>query len=91
MKPSRRGRRASWWAGRNRSRVLTVRLGETILLGQGAADDPDTRTFDLTAPLNAALADDPTSGPREVPLTASAVVPGMLTVSPPVVEFDLPP
>jgi hypothetical protein len=68
-----------------------VRLGATTLLGRVEADATDRRTYDLAAPLNVALADHPTPASRVVPLVVSSVVPGILTVYPPEIAFDLPP
>jgi hypothetical protein len=50
---------------------------------------PDASTFDLTTAVSAYLASQPsTNGPIAIPLLCTAVVPGIITVYPPRIEYN---
>ena len=68
--------------------ITSLRIHEQKVLPDTPAGD--SKFYNITGPLNAALQTaDPTSSPLTVPLMFTAALPGITTVYPPDIEFDL--
>ena len=67
---------------------VTLAIGSATVTGVSVPND--TRTFNLKAALNAYLAQSPSSDAvLAVPLTFAAATPGLITVHPPHIEYDI--
>jgi hypothetical protein len=69
--------------------ALRLSVGNEVVTGTADPVARDTRLYDLESALNAYLADKPGGAPVPIPLTFMAAMPGLLTVYPPRIEYDL--
>jgi hypothetical protein len=68
--------------------VSEIAIGPSVLVPTPV--DEDTLDYDLTNALNAYLASQPpSSSPVAIPITATSALPGLVTLYPPHITYDL--